>query len=447
MKLGRIYQGDHTSQDYQTSVMEWLDSLTYTPKNTNQFPRQQQAYSYSQHNKLYNQKRKVNIKNNQRMNQKESQLLEQMTMETMTNLCTQSNPSITLTETMDSERMTAGRSYRLLSTEKRILRLISQKTSANNPPHNLNGSDRFRGNGCGKQLQAATNENGHQNHNAIDNSSIEDSNEQANDNRIGEQQQNKQRTKNEIQHQRDSVNNNPRKIGPPHTTHSEQKLGNPNISQPKCQPPLIPHLPNQVKLKRKLQFPNNGCNQPTTMKLEAKQVKQSPYPISPQGVPQLEPTPTLITTSYPSRSKKRQMQPQLLQTSPQNTPKATRPVQDPRNRIMDSTLIIRQRQSKTPRLISWNRWTDQVRNEERREGRDFENCETDNDIEETLDRNEGINSEILGIMGNYQHEIFHPIRIFYLIERQKDYQQTIKQVIGNEIYGNRKRNERVQHNV
>ncbi|KAA6362486.1 MAG: hypothetical protein EZS28_041986, partial [Streblomastix strix] len=43
-----------------------------------------------------------------------------MTMKTMTNLSTQSNPSSSLTETMDSERMTAGRSYRPLSTEKRI---------------------------------------------------------------------------------------------------------------------------------------------------------------------------------------------------------------------------------------------------------------------------------------------------------------------------------------
>ncbi|KAA6353859.1 MAG: hypothetical protein EZS28_050615 [Streblomastix strix] len=50
-----------------------------------------------------------------------------MTTKTKTNLSTQSNPSISLMETMDSERMTAGRSYRPLSTEKRIPSLISQK--------------------------------------------------------------------------------------------------------------------------------------------------------------------------------------------------------------------------------------------------------------------------------------------------------------------------------
>ncbi|KAA6368737.1 MAG: hypothetical protein EZS28_035736 [Streblomastix strix] len=53
-KLRRISQREHTSQDYQTSVMEWLDSLTYTPKFTNQYLKQQQAQSYSQQNKLYN---------------------------------------------------------------------------------------------------------------------------------------------------------------------------------------------------------------------------------------------------------------------------------------------------------------------------------------------------------------------------------------------------------
>ncbi|KAA6333899.1 MAG: hypothetical protein EZS28_053115 [Streblomastix strix] len=39
LKSGQTYQGDHTSQDYQTSVIEWLDSLTYTPKYTNQYPK------------------------------------------------------------------------------------------------------------------------------------------------------------------------------------------------------------------------------------------------------------------------------------------------------------------------------------------------------------------------------------------------------------------------
>ncbi|KAA6395855.1 MAG: hypothetical protein EZS28_008626, partial [Streblomastix strix] len=66
-------------------------------------------------------------KNNQQMNEIESQLMELMTMETMINLITHWNTSISLTETMDSERMTVGRSYKLLSMEKRIPRSISQK--------------------------------------------------------------------------------------------------------------------------------------------------------------------------------------------------------------------------------------------------------------------------------------------------------------------------------
>ncbi|KAA6395241.1 MAG: hypothetical protein EZS28_009232 [Streblomastix strix] len=64
---------------------------------------------------------------NYRTNQKESQLMEKMTMETKTNLSIQPNPCISFMKTMDSERITAGRSYMPLSTEKRIPRSISQK--------------------------------------------------------------------------------------------------------------------------------------------------------------------------------------------------------------------------------------------------------------------------------------------------------------------------------
>ncbi|KAA6365676.1 MAG: hypothetical protein EZS28_038796 [Streblomastix strix] len=106
--------------------MEWLDSLTYTAKYINQYPKQQQAQLRLQHNKSQNQKQKAKTKNNQQIKQSESQLMEQTIMKTTINLSTQSNPSTSLTETMDSERMTAGRSYRPLSTEKRIPRSISQ---------------------------------------------------------------------------------------------------------------------------------------------------------------------------------------------------------------------------------------------------------------------------------------------------------------------------------
>ncbi|KAA6375411.1 MAG: hypothetical protein EZS28_029061 [Streblomastix strix] len=53
--------------------------------------------------------------------------MEQMTMDSVTNLSTQSNPSISQTETMDSEEIKAGRSYRPLSTEKRTPRSVLQK--------------------------------------------------------------------------------------------------------------------------------------------------------------------------------------------------------------------------------------------------------------------------------------------------------------------------------
>ncbi|KAA6333900.1 MAG: hypothetical protein EZS28_053114, partial [Streblomastix strix] len=112
----------------------------------------------------------------------------------------------------------------------------------------------------------------------------------------------------------------------------------------------------QAKQKEKLQSSNKRHNHTTTITPEAKKTCQSPYPISPQ----LE-------------QRKRQMQAQLLKTSPQNTPKATRPVLDPRNRKKDPTKKIRQKQIPTPRPTSRISWTDQEGTEEGRESRDLEN--------------------------------------------------------------------------
>ncbi|KAA6363435.1 MAG: hypothetical protein EZS28_041037 [Streblomastix strix] len=234
------------------------------------------------------------------------------------------------------------------------------KTSANTKLRNVNGSDGLGGNGCGTQLQAATNDKGHENHKAIDNTDNEDNNEQVNDNRIGgQQQQNGQKSNDETQHQQDGLNNKPEEIGSPHTTHHEQEIGNPNTSQPKIQPPLITQPPELSQVKGK-------------------------------GVPKLEPTLTLLTISHPSKSsEKRQMQPQLLQTCPQNTPKVTRPVQDPRNRNKDSIQTTKQKQNLIPRLTSRISWIEEERVEERREGGDLENRETDKENREILDGNGG----------------------------------------------------------
>ncbi|KAA6353781.1 MAG: hypothetical protein EZS28_050693, partial [Streblomastix strix] len=130
---------------------------------------------------------------------------------------------------------------------------------------------------CGTQLQAATNDNGHENHQAIDNTGNEDNNEQTNDNRIRrQQQQNSQGSNNEIQHQQDSVNNKQGEIGSPHTTHPEQEIGNPNTSQPKVQPPLITKPPElgQIKgkvvvLKQKIQQPNEHDTRSRTGQLKS----------------------------------------------------------------------------------------------------------------------------------------------------------------------------------
>ncbi|KAA6389322.1 MAG: hypothetical protein EZS28_015153 [Streblomastix strix] len=118
--------------------IERQDSLKYFPKFNNQYLKHQQVQSYQQQNKSQDQKRKVQTKRNYRTNQSELQLMEQMTMENKTNLSTQSNPYTSLTETMVSEGMTAGCSYRPLSMEMLIPRDNFSKISANTPFNNVN---------------------------------------------------------------------------------------------------------------------------------------------------------------------------------------------------------------------------------------------------------------------------------------------------------------------
>ncbi|KAA6374781.1 MAG: hypothetical protein EZS28_029695, partial [Streblomastix strix] len=133
------------------------------------------------------------------------------------------------------------------------------KISANTPPQNVSGSDGLGGNGCWTQLQAETNENGHLNHKAIDNTSNENNNEQTNDNRT-EGKQNSQESNNETQHEQetklqDNGNTKPTETRSSHTTHPEQELRNPNISQSKGHPPLITTLPELGQVKGKVVVP------------------------------------------------------------------------------------------------------------------------------------------------------------------------------------------------
>ncbi|KAA6364808.1 MAG: hypothetical protein EZS28_039664, partial [Streblomastix strix] len=78
------------------------------------------------------------------MNQRESQLKEEMRMKIKTNLCAQSKQSTLLSETIDSGAMTFGRSFRLLSTEKLIPRSTSQKLPL--APHFTIKTDRIDSN-------------------------------------------------------------------------------------------------------------------------------------------------------------------------------------------------------------------------------------------------------------------------------------------------------------
>ncbi|KAA6398277.1 MAG: hypothetical protein EZS28_006197 [Streblomastix strix] len=438
LRNGRTYQGDHTSQDYQTSVMEWMDSLTYTPKYTNQYPKQQKTQSRSQHNKSQNQKQKAKTKNNQQIKQSESQLMEQTTMKTVTNLSSQLNPTISQTETMISERMTAGRSYRPLSTEKRIPRSISQK----HPPtlHLTMQTDQM------DSEETVVGRSYRQQPTQMDTKTIRQSITLAmktitNKQMIIESEDNNKTIKDLAT--KFNTNRIVQIINQRKQDHPTQPIPNKNqeiqtLLNPKVNLLQSPHLQKQVKQKEKLQYLNRRPNKLMNTKLEAKQVNQSPYRISPQGVPKLEPTPTLLTTSHYSRSReKRQMQPQLLKTSPQNAPKATRPVQDPRNRNKDLTPKTRQKQSAIPRPTSQISWTEEERDQERRDGRDLENREIDKENREILDKNGRINNEIFGLMGNNQHERLYPIRIYPPVERQLKYQQPITLIKDNEIQGNR----------
>ncbi|KAA6363503.1 MAG: hypothetical protein EZS28_040969, partial [Streblomastix strix] len=360
-KLGRIPQKDHIYQDYQTSVMELLKSLIYTPKFSNQYQKQQQAQSYLQQNKLYNQKQNVKTNYKQQMNQKESQLMEQMTMETMTNLSTQLNPSISFQKMMDSEKIIAGRIYRPLSTEKRILISISQKHSPTLhltlQTDQMDSEETVAGRSYRQHPTKIVTQTIKQSITLAMktiksklmiiepevNKTIKDPTTKPNMNKIMEAS-NQEKWDHLIQPIPNK--NQVIQIFDSHKAYHLQSL----------------HFQNAAKLKGKLQCPDKGCNQPTIMILEAKQANQKPYPTIPKGVPKMEPTLTLLTTSYPSRSReKRQMQLQLLKTSPQNTPKAIRPVQDPRNRNKDSTPKTRQKQSPIPRLTSRISWTKQER--------------------------------------------------------------------------------------
>ncbi|KAA6363261.1 MAG: hypothetical protein EZS28_041213 [Streblomastix strix] len=107
---------------------------------------------------------------------------------------------------------------------------------------------------------------------------------------------------------------------------------------------------------------------------------------------------------------------------------------------------IRQVQSLILRLPCRISWIEQKGKEERREGRELENRETEKEDSEILDRNGGINNEIFSIMGNNQHERFHPIWINPPKERQLEYQQPIMIVKDNEIRGKGRRCDRVRDN-
>ncbi|KAA6370871.1 MAG: hypothetical protein EZS28_033603 [Streblomastix strix] len=140
------------------------------------------------------------------------------------------------------------------------------KKSACTPLHNVNGLDILGGNGCGMQLQAATNENEHFYYQTIENTSKVINNEQANDIKTGGNA-NGQGTSNESQHEQgikhqDNGNTKLKWTESLHATLLEQELGNPNILQPKNLPSLIFTPPELEQFKGKVVIPKQRM-QPT----------------------------------------------------------------------------------------------------------------------------------------------------------------------------------------
>ncbi|KAA6380464.1 MAG: hypothetical protein EZS28_024007, partial [Streblomastix strix] len=220
-------------------------------------------------------------------------------METKTNLSMKSNLSISLTETMDTYGMTAGRSYLTLSMEMRIPRSISQ----NIHQHSTSQCKRIRVTRMKRLRDAVTGSN------------------------------------------------------------QRKWIFKPSDNRQHWQstPPELGQVKGKVVVPKQMMQPNNDHD------TGSKKTCQNPNSLGPQRLPNLEPTRTLLTTSHPCRSgEKRWMEPQFLRKSLSNTPEATRPVQDPRNRNKDPTPRIRQKQSPIQRLTSQKSWTDQGRKEERR---------------------------------------------------------------------------------
>ncbi|KAA6362144.1 MAG: hypothetical protein EZS28_042329, partial [Streblomastix strix] len=175
-------------------------------------------------------------------------------------------------------------------------------TSANTPFHNVNGSDGLEGNSCETQLLVSTNENGHLNYQAIDNTDNINNNEQANDNRTGGNI-NKQKFCNENQYEQGTKHQDNgyaelKGTVSLHATNTQQELGNSNISQPKHQPTLIIISPELGQVIGKVVEPIQMMQLKNDHDTRSKHACQTPYSINPQEFPKLERTPTLITTSH-----------------------------------------------------------------------------------------------------------------------------------------------------
>ncbi|KAA6399694.1 MAG: hypothetical protein EZS28_004781 [Streblomastix strix] len=144
--------------------MEWLDSLTYTSKYTNQYLKQQQVQLHSQLNKLQKQKQKAKIKkiiiieierivtDGTDINEDNDQFERAIESKHFTN----GNDGLREND--------SGTQLHATVNGEANSKINITKISANTPPDNVNRSDGLEENGCRTQLQAVTNKNERENH-------------------------------------------------------------------------------------------------------------------------------------------------------------------------------------------------------------------------------------------------------------------------------------------
>ncbi|KAA6403177.1 MAG: hypothetical protein EZS28_001303 [Streblomastix strix] len=170
---------------------------------------------------------------------------------------------------------------------------------------------------------------------------------------------------------------------PPHNVNGSDGLGGNG-----CQPSIIITTSKLGKVKGKVAVPKQRMLPTNDHDTRSKIGLSKSVPNNYLGSPEARVNSDTLSNFVPQQEKSKKADvAQATEISPQNALIVTRPVQDPRNRNMDSTSKTRQKQSPITRLTSRISWTEQERKEKGSESRDLESCETDKENREILDGN------------------------------------------------------------